>query len=382
MTSPALDKYLTNPDRVRLAEKIKPLFALTSSEDVSDGRFSELAMEVYQYQFNSCEPFRRLCLGLGARHDVRDWRKIPGVPTDAFRHYRITCFNPALGEIEFHTSGTSHGKSGVHWIPGAELYDGAAIPWFALHLLPELASSGFAKFPIRVLSLTASPAEAVHSSLVHMIRATTASCCDPDEAAYFIRRGELDVAALNADVEKSVAEGRPVLLHTTAFSLVHWLEALERENRTLNLPEGSRMMETGGYKGRSRRVDKRELYLWASRRLGLPVRVIVNEYGMTEMSSQFYDRTLREDSMDEDEARIKIPPPWVRSLVIDPVSRKPVEDGATGVLRHIDLANLDSCAFILTADAARRHGNGFELLGRLSDVELRGCSLEYEDLRT
>ncbi len=57
----------------------------------------------------------------------------------------------------------------------------------------------------------------------------------------------------------------------------------------LALPAGSRIMETGGFKGRSRVVERATLYAQASQRLGVPVDAIVAEYGMTELSSQYYD---------------------------------------------------------------------------------------------
>ena len=80
-------------------------------------------------------------------------------------------------------------------------------------------------------------------------------------------------------------------------------------------------METGGFKGRSRVVERDELYRLASERFRIPTRAIVNEYGMTEMSSQFYDLTLRNPELDEREARVKLPPPWVRSSVVDVVGK-------------------------------------------------------------
>ena len=45
----------------------------------------------------------------------------------------------------------------------------------------------------------------------------------------------------------------------TAFSFVHWLDDLAATKTRLRLPAGSRIMETGGYKGRSRAVAKTEL---------------------------------------------------------------------------------------------------------------------------
>ena len=106
------------------------------------------------------------------------------------------------------------------------------------------------------------------------------------------------------------------MLFTTAFALAHLMDAMEAAGERLALPPVSRAMETGGYKGRARELPKSELYARATDRLGLPTRAIVNEYGMTEMSSQFWDRTLAEPDLNEAAARVKLPPPWVRSRVV------------------------------------------------------------------
>jgi hypothetical protein len=137
-------------------------------------------------------------------------------------------------------------------------------------------------------------------------------------------------------------------------------------------------METGGYKGRVKAIDSSDLYQWAAQVLRIAPGNIVNEYGMTEMSSQFYDRNLFEPALASSESRTKFSPSWVRSTVVDPIHLMPVGEGEFGILRHIDLANVDSCAFLQTQDYAQRIGSGFLLRGRLADAISRGCSLDYE----
>jgi len=72
-------------------------------------------------------------------------------------------------------------------------------------------------------------------------------------------------------------------------------------------------------------------------------------------------------------------PPWVRTLVLDPLSLESVPVGAVGILAHIDLANLGSVAAILTEDLGRAISGGFQLMGRSLGAEPRGCSLAMED---
>ncbi|MBI3736976.1 hypothetical protein HY256_10740 [Candidatus Sumerlaeota bacterium] len=256
-------------------------------------------------------------------------------------------------------------------MPNTQLYDEGAVRWFLQHLMP----AGELNLPDKSLlvSLTASPRMMPHSSLIHMIAAIGAKL--GAEVEYLSERSMAEIVEIVRHAAK------PILLFMTALALSDLLEHLADTKTDLPLPAGSRIMETGGYKGQRKRLGGEELYALASRKLGIPSRSIVNEYGMTEMSSQFYDRTLFSPELDEAEARIKHPAPWVRSLVLDPRTRKAAGEGEIGVLQHIDLANLDSCAFLLTADAARKRGTGFELIGRLDKLPLRGCSVGYEETR-
>jgi hypothetical protein len=173
----------------------------------------------------------------------------------------------------------------------------------------------------------------------------------------------------------------------TAFGFVHFVDYLSSESRTFQLPPGSRLMDTGGYKGRSREVPKQELYATYGDRLGIPLSHVVNEYGMTEMGSQFYDRVLRDalagvsPNPTAANERRKTPPPWVRTQVVDPETLTLLPAGEVGLLRHFDLANLHTVAAIQTDDLGVWRGDGFEVLGRATGAEPRGCSLAVEELR-
>ena len=111
--------------------------------------------------------------------------------------------------------------------------------------------------------------------------------------------------------------------------------------------------------------------------------MIVNEYGMTEMGAQFYDDTLRAAlGLPAHDDRVKRPPPWVRSWVVEPADPScEVADGAEGILKHLDLVNRGSVCCLLTGDRGRRVRDGFEVVGRAAGAALRGCSLRLEELR-
>ena len=138
-------------------------------------------------------------------------------------------------------------------------------------------------------------------------------------------------------------------------------------------------METGGFKGRIREISRPKLYAECEKRLGILKHFCVSEYGMTELSSQFYDTTLRDHFLKIRRKPFKEGPSWIRTLVIDPRSGREAKKGCAGLLRHFDLANRGSVLAVQTEDMGRVVGSGFELLGRASGPELRGCSLSYEE---
>ena len=125
------------------------------------------------------------------------------------------------------------------------------------------------------------------------------------------------------------------------------LDALARDGIRIRLATGSRLMETGGFKGRSREVERRDLYQGVHDRLGIPMEAVVNEYGMTEMLSQFYEPVLsRAGAARAPDARWHVAPPWVRTRILDPITLEPVAEGEPGLLCHHDLANAGSVAEI------------------------------------
>jgi hypothetical protein len=186
----------------------------------------------------------------------------------------------------------------------------------------------------------------------------------------------LNVEAFVADARKAHAEGSAVCIAGTAFAFVQLLDAIEeRAIDTLPLPEGSRIMETGGFKGRTRVVQRSELYAKLQSFFGLAPHRIVAEYGMTELTSQYYDATFGD-------VRIKRGPAWLRPRVVGPDNTS-LPTGIVGALVHVDLANRSSCVAVQTEDlgVAVEEG-GIILIGRERGSELRGCSLDAETLRT
>jgi Acyl-protein synthetase, LuxE len=376
------------PDTLR-AELLAVIAAGTGAP-LADDAFDRLARAVFAHQLACNRPYRLFCERRGASPEtVGHWTEIPAVPTDAFKAAALVCGDPA--EIEagahlngvqgvhgrasavFRTSGTTLGAAqrGTHYVPDLGLYDAALRAGFAAHLLPDDAR-------MRMVSLVPRPGEAPDSSLSHMAGAVVADFGTAESGWFVSPSGGIDHAGLGDALRAAEAAGAPVCILGTAFALVHWLDALRDAGTRFRLPRGSRLMDTGGFKGRSREVTREELYGAVGEMLGIPHAWCVNEYGMTEMSSQFYDGVAGAALAPAD--RLHAGPPWVRTQATDPETLRPLPHGEVGVLRHFDLANLDSVMAIQTADLGVTSPDGFRVLGRARGAEARGCSLAMDDL--
>ncbi len=331
--------------------------------------FNDLALRIFQYQFEQNLPYRTFCERWGQTHGpVRRWEDIPPLPVMAFKLADMACRPFSEAAQVFHSSATTQAKPSRHALFDRALSRAAILPHFARHLMPEGRK-------MRLFILTPSPADAPHASLSHMMEEVRAVFGD-DGSRYYVERERLQMERLVYDLAEV---DTPVCLLGTSFSFVHLMDHYAHHGFPCVLPEGSRMMDTGGFKGRSREVSREWIYATAGALWGLRPENCVNEYGMTEMTSQFYDGVVGQMRA-EDSPRIHLAPPHVRTRVLDAETLLPVEQGRVGLLAHYDLANLDSVMAILTEDLGHAVEGGFMLLGRAAGAEARGCSLTMEAL--
>jgi len=337
-----------------------------------DARFEALALELFRFQFERCAAYRRFCEGRGRTpRTIRAWHEIPPVPTGAFKEVALRSFPAQRCTHVFRTSGTSSELRGELALDTLALYEASLVPSFRLHVLPDLAEG--ARMRLRIL--TPSAQEAPDSSLSHMFT-TLLPLFGAPGSGFDVSGGRVDHAALLARLRAASEAGELVALCGTAFAFVHLLDELTRRGETLSLPAGSRVMETGGFKGRSREMPRAELYAAIESCLGVPSARIVNQYGMTELGSQFYDTTLRFPGTE----RRKLGPPWARVRLVDPATGEDIPDGEVGMIVVVDLANTGSVLALETADLGRRVGDGFEVLGRAGGAEARGCSIGADEM--
>ncbi len=340
-------------------------------EVLDDDAFNDLALRLFAYQVRYNRPYARYCERLGVTPAAlpSSWEAIPAVPAPAFKEAALCTFEPARAAFVFETSGTTAATAGRHYLETPALYDAALLAAFDRFVLPDGAR-------LRYLNCVPNPADSPHSSLGYMMKRVADSRGDGD-TGWYVREGELLPDEFLRDVRCAIALDRPVCIATTAFALLHVLDAMEVADLRVSLPQGSRAMETGGFKGRTRVVGREELYARASERLGIAPERIVAEYGMTELSSQYYDRV---PSLRTIAQRRKIAPPWLRARVVGP-DRRTMPRGEIGSVLQVDLANRASCIAVQTEDRGVAYEDGLVLIGREADAEPRGCSLDAEDLR-
>jgi hypothetical protein len=352
--------------REELDGRVLAMIASGAQAPPDDARFEALALELFRFQHAANAPYRRICAALGVEPEaVRRWRDIPAVPTGAFKEARLACFPPERTIRVFRSSGsTTERRSELH-LDTLALYEASVRATFGAWLVPEGRR-------LRFLVLAPSEDDAPDSSLSSMF-AIAMRAFGTAESRFLVRGDGWDPGAA---IDALRGAGAPALVAGTAFAFVHLLDAMDERRARIVLPAGTRVMETGGFKGRSRELSRDELHAALARAFGIPRTSVVNQYGMSELGSQFYEATLVEGGG----SATKRVPPWVRTRAVDPETLDDVAPGQVGALVHYDLANTGSVLAVMTSDAGRLVAGGFEVLGRLAGAEARGCSIAADAL--
>ena len=317
---------------------------------LAEPEFGALALAIHRFQRQWNAPYGKWC---ATRPEPRNWREIPAVPQAMFKRYALSVAPDEVTKT-FRTSGTTGEGHGEHHLIDTQLYDAAILHgWDRLRMKTDPA----------FVILAPSPEEAPHSSLSHMFGVLARERGSRLSVFILEDDGSLDAERFLNMMSSVFHAHQPVGLLGTALAFLNLFEQLGTRGEMRR--KGSFAIETGGYKGSGRDVPKAELYAKFGEHFDIRPDAVINEYGMTELSSQFYSRGL---------GQAHDGPPWLRGLVIDPETEREVAVGESGVLRIFDLANLGSVLAIQTQDLAIRREHGFELLGRDPAALPRGCS--------
>ncbi|PZU93816.1 MAG: long-chain fatty acid--CoA ligase [Chelatococcus sp.] len=340
--------------------------AFIDAAPTGEEAFEALALALFAFQFARNRGYRDFARQRGATpRMVRSFRDIPAVPINAFKTLELSCTPPERSERVFMTSGTTRGgiRGRIHHAT-LDIYDRSMRAGFAHFFM-----RGLQRLPMAILfpDETAMP----NSSLAHYLALAMRDFGTPDSRNVMGPDG-IDLPALLAMLRRAEASGEPFALLGASYAFVHLLDRLDAEGLRFSLPPGSRLFDTGGFKGQSREVAPEEFYDKLSAVFGVPRALCINMYGMTELSSQFYD------DGNASVPSVKRAMPWLRSRVVDPLTGRDVPDGTTGVLVHHDLAHVNVVSAILTEDLGIAREGGVALLGRVSGAEAKGCSLALD----
>jgi hypothetical protein len=330
--------------------------------------FDALALAVHAHQ-------RRTIRAVDAYSAARPARgagflAIPPLPIAAFK---LTDLHDAAHPIahRFESSGTSKAaKSRSHFSDRGLALMAAAIDAAAeRHLFPEGRQS-------RVLVL-APPPEIAPGLIMAWGMRRLVEQYGLAGSDFFIGPSGLDVPRLLQVLRASAAYGVPVTLIGASFGFVHLIDGLAAKGVRLSAAPGSQSLDAGGFKGRSRVVDRAALH--AAIRETFGITQCWNLLGLTEHASQFYDRPERDAQGRRRPGTIKADNPWTRTRVLDPATLLPAAPGETGLLAHWDLANVERPLAVLTDDLGIARDGGYEILGRVSDSDAKGCSISLDD---
>lgn len=335
--------------------------------DAKADSFEALALAVFAHQFAGCQTYRAYCEQRGQTpNTVDDWQHIPAVPIVAFKHADLWCGTP---QRIFLSSGTTVGPTlrSRHGMPDLRLYRHSALAGLRRFLLPDTPR-------LRLLSLIPSAREQTRSSLAQMADWALEEYGDTG-SDHVAGVDGLDYERLVDALHAAERDGAPVGLLTTTAALIRVFDFARAEGLVFRLPHGSRLMDTGGDKGAPRHLSRNGLLHAAWSTFAIPGYFCVNEYGMAELSSQYYDSVIADRVQGRHAARRKLAPHWARVLVLDADTLAPAAPGARGLLCHIDLANAGSMMAVLSEDVGVVDADGFQLVGRAEGAESRGCSL-------
>jgi hypothetical protein len=354
-----------------------------SSSEPDPERFNALALALFRWHLESMPRYRAFCARrVRDPRSLRDYRAIPPLPVEAFKHGDLSAASNSEIVHRFSTSGTARrGPDPAR--RGVSAFDRDALEVMDVAIAHNAARYLFADgVRCRVMVLAPHPDTAPHMIMAHGMRHLMGSFGD-EGSGFFAGKDGLDLPRLLAAIERACEEQTPVCLIGASFGFVHLLDTLQtRERLPLTLPPRSRLMDAGGYKGRSRELQPEEFRALVTRGFGLPDESIVNLLGMTELSSQIYDDTLALAAAGQaGGSRRKVAPHWMRTHVtsIDDPTRD-ANEGDLGILAHYDLANFSRPIALLSDDLGRAQPGGFRIVSRIKSSEPRGCSVSIDEL--
>ncbi len=305
-------------------------------------------MQLFRHQYENTKTYRDYChhlqIDTSAIHSVA---QIPFLPVSFFKTHDIQT-GTFIPETIYTSSATTGMVQSRHLVKDNTIYINSFIKAFELFYgHPE---------EYAIIALLPNYSEREGSSLIVMADHLINQSKHPESGFYLYNFEDLHRILVQLK-----AKNTKTLLLGVTFALLDFAEQFP-----IDL-SAAIIMETGGMKGRRKEMIRTEVHKQLQESFN--VKHIHSEYGMTELLSQGYSKG----------DGIFYTPPWMKVLISDATDAlQMLSQQKSGLINVIDLANLHSCAFIQTADIGKTYADGgFEVLGRLDQSDMRGCSLMY-----
>ncbi|MCB2197711.1 MAG: acyl transferase [Bacteroidetes bacterium] len=312
----------------------------------NEREFNDLALRIFNYQAENNKVYKEYLFHLGTNvATINDIKDIPFLPIEFFKSHKVIT-GEQDPEKTFFSSGTTGVERSNHFITDISVYETSFTKSFEKH---------YGKIEnLCMLALLPTYLDNESSSLVYMVDHLIQKSNHPDSGFYLDNIDELA-----SKLKKLTNENKNVFVLGVSYALIDLAEQFPMDLSNVII------METGGMKGKRKELTKKELHAYLSSRF--QVKSIHSEYGMTELLSQAYSKENGQFTT----------PPWMKILIrdtYDPFNY--LEQGKSGGINVIDLANINSCSFIETKDLGKIHTDGkFEILGRFDYSDVRGCNL-------
>jgi len=312
----------------------------------SNEQFKNEALKVFNYQYKNNKVYQSFCQLLNVQpNQVKNIAEIPFLPIQFFKSHKIVSSTQKEQQF-FSSSGTTGSLTSKHYVTDLTIYENSYLKAFTQFY-------GNIK-DYTVLALLPSYLERDGSSLIYMVNDLIKKSNKLESGFYLHNLSDLKNVLIALD-----ANGEKVILIGVSFALLDLVEKFQFQL------QNTIVMETGGMKGRRKELIRVELHDILKNGFGLDK--IHSEYGMTELLSQAYSHGNG----------VFNTPPWMKILIRD--TEDPLRllaNNQTGGINIIDLANINSCAFIATQDLGKIYSNNsFEVLGRFDNSDIRGCNL-------
>ncbi len=334
-----------------------------------DELFNKLMLRCFAEQFASCVPYRQYCRKIGASPEtVTEWHEIPAVSSYRHRERLDRLYGAVKAEKlqrESWIVDLSHSRG--PFFPDERLVglmSQVQLTAARRYLFPDIARMKMLFF---VPQPRMAPGMVMASGLERFRREFGAS-----GSRFLISFTGLDLKGFVADLREAERSGEPLAILGATHGLDYFMDACLKAGVGFRLPAGSRIMDSGGFMGRYVAAPPEQVFLNCERVFGVSRNYCVNALWICESSTVYFDALLADTVAGEAGERRKIPPPWTRVLIVDPLTFRRVKPGETGLIRLFDLSNRGMAAVVQTDKMGYETGDGFEIIGKLDRSDPQG----------